>query len=90
LIDFAIKNSELRKKIENINHVFKLDEEFNEEFYKLDAKDIKDNNILLKLLIITIIKDYAISPNYNFIENIEAINEFADKYTKSGEKNENM
>ena len=90
LIDFAIKNSELIKKIENINHVFKLDEEFNEEFYKLDAKDIKDNNILLKLLIITIIKDYAISPNYNLIENIEAINEFAGKYTKSGEKNENM
>lgn len=90
LIDFAIKNSELIKKIENINHVFKLDEEFNEEFYKKDIIDIKDNNDLLKLLIITIIKDYSISPNYNLIENIEAINEFAGKYTKSEEKNENM
>ena len=44
LIDFAIKNSKQIKKIENINHVFKLDE----EFYKLDVKDVKDNNILLK------------------------------------------
>ena len=90
LVNFALKNASLKEKIENINHVFKLDEEFDEVLYKSDIKDIKDNNILLKLLLITIINDYSISPNYNLIENIEKINDFAGKYTKSKEKNENM
>ena len=87
LINFAMKNLRLEQKIQNINNVFKLNEDFEKE---LDISDIKDNNKLLKLLIISIIKDYSLFPNYNIIQNIESINDFADKYTKSVEKNENM
>lgn len=82
LYGFGLLFSELKETIKDIKEIFKL-----ENFE--DKDDLKSYDIL-KLLIISILYNFSIFPNFNLYENIISIYKFSKQYVNSKENNEDI